>query len=197
MKSNLPWITLASLGLLACGKSNFKASSNTAPAKAVAVSNDAVSVNPETKTVEERADTIEAKTSSVPTPTPEPKVVSEEFSFPIGECVTKWGGGELIKNIAKNPKVVDLNKFISGDLLFEDKTVTTAPVFYLLNVNFDIAAHAQMYLKNPKGYYCVNIVAKSVRDFDIDVSCTTEVTTATRPGQYFNTLYINREMVCH
>jgi hypothetical protein len=217
MTLELSKIALISFVLFACNKPSFKASSGSVTTKPVVASTDAVKSDPEAK-VETKV-TVEtgmapSEEMNLPPMDPEPKqpppkeipnvephlpeppIPKQEFAFPIGECVTKWGGGELIQKIAKNPKVVDLNSFIKGDLLFEDQTVTTAPVFYLLNINFDIAAHAQMYLKNPKGYYCVNIVAKSVRDFDIDVACTTEVTTATRPGQYFNTLNIHREMTC-
>jgi hypothetical protein len=114
----------------------------------------------------------------------------------LGQCIDQWQGQDLAVKLLKEARVVEANQFQNGELVFQDLTTTTEPVLYLIHVNFNVENAGRMELRNPNGWYCVNIRSQLVKTFDINVSCRTVIATVTRPGQTYDRFDIQREAPC-
>lgn len=154
-----------------------------------------------TESVMETADTVvTAESNSIPglppspAPAPAPAAANEKA---LADCVKQWPNLPEAAALARKAVVIELNKFASNDLVFEDTKQTDQPVMYLLNLNFDIPGQGQMQLRNKKGWYCLAIRTQTVKVFEIGVACETTLATATTERQVYDRFNITRDAVCN
>jgi hypothetical protein len=126
-----------------------------------------------------------------------PPATLPENELALADCIKQWPNVPEAAELAKKAVVIDLNKFASNELVFEDSKQTNEPVMYLLNLNFDIKERGQMQLRNKKGWYCLAVRTRTVNIFEIGVACETVIATATAERQIFDQFNITRDSICN
>ncbi len=99
----------------------------------------------------------------------------------LSECAKKWVKHPFTSEELAKPKVVDINSDVANNALLYSDTVTTAkPTLYLINFDVNVGNQGIFALKNEKGWYCLNMKAKVINNFRLELGCTTQLAIVTQ-----------------
>lgn len=187
-------VLLVSFALIsACGQKQFKRSTQAAAD---------VGTEPSSS---EPANTIN-ETDSDLSPgapgTPEAPLATDASALPADEksaldqCLSKWTSPlpPFSAEQKAKPHVVNINEAKSNNqLIYQDTAATAEPKLFLINLNIDIGNQGEVVLKNPKGWYCLNVKSKVINNFTIHLATDTQYAIISKFAQNDNKFQIIRD----
>jgi hypothetical protein len=125
---------------------------------------------------------------------PTPPVIPTEDKTALDECLKQWTKPPFTPEQIARPKVVEISQTNNNNaIVYTDQTTTAAPTLYLLNFNINVGNQGTLELKNARGWYCLNVKAKVINNFTLNVACETQVAIVTKSAQNDNNFQIVRD----
>ncbi len=174
-------ICLASAWILSCGKKDF----NRAPSPA----------QPMPETTYQSQISAEAPAAAVPS-TSVPPPISTAESQALQECLKQWTNPPhpFTTEALRQPQVVSLKQSSqNNELLYSDNVATDKDKLILINFDISIGNQSSIALKNPKGWYCLNVTAKVINNFKIALACKSQLAIISKLAQNDHNFQVERE----
>ena len=196
----LKLILVGSIAMMgACGAKQFvkgTAKSSDSSAGGPEVINEQTMENSETPSSPEASAEMPAGTDESPAQIVTGMPLKSDEIAILNDCLKQWTNPPPPFTAAEqaSPAVVNIDMQKSNNqFLFEDKSASAQPKLFLLNVNTDIANQGSVALKNPKGWYCINVKAKVINNFSILVGHDTQVAIVSKFAKNDNRFTITRD----
>ena len=190
------------LALAACNETPM--TDGRAKSEIVAKADDAVPPS-ESQPAESPAESPAVPDSESPASTP-PATEAAEPGTPAAtpplpaltvECLKGFPKPPFTPEELAKPEVIEVTDANNNSgVLYSDTTTSPKPRFVILNVTAKNVNGSIMNLKDPRGWYCVNLVTKNANNFMLNIGCLTTVATLNQSQQSTNGFIISRDTPC-
>lgn len=146
----------------ACGNNSFSGGTSSRP-------------DPKKDDASQSESTSQSKaiSGSSPSSTEDPSKLAAAISAAaIAACIKKWPNQPFTDIELTNPDVKTIDQLNNNNAVsFRDDKFTQKPKLVLVNITSKNVNKGKIELRNPNGWYCVDMESKSANSFIISVDC--------------------------
>jgi len=181
MKQLLVAVLGLGISLISCGKKEFKR-----PQGSPQVAESA----PSEPTYQGGPAPVEVMPQSA---SPQPIPVNAEQKKVLEDCLKQWPNSPFSPEALSQAKVIDLqNAPQNNGLLYSDESVSERDRLVLVNFAINIGNQSSIALKDPKAWYCLNVTAKIINNFRIELGCKSQLAILSQAAQNDHNFTVER-----